>query len=234
MRAICRSLAVQVAPKRAPGLEPRRRLAGREQPRHVDRAELLREALDPAAVHREVLVDPDVHAAADRLTVVARADDQEELVVLGLDRVLELVEVDRARLPVGEDRGDRARVLGGLELGRQQRGDRVRVGAVLGDQEVARVVPRRRRDDPGAPVRRQRRGVAAEASRRHPGAVARRLHELREQPGLLGLVHLLGMPLDADARPVRSAARPPRSRRPGRSRSPRARRRRRSRDGGSC
>src|SRR5205823_5914411 len=83
-------------------------------------------ALDPAAVHGEVLVDPDVDAAADRLALVARADDDEELLVLGLDRVDQLVPVVRARLPVGEDGCDRAGILGGLELVGQQCGHGVR------------------------------------------------------------------------------------------------------------
>ena len=181
-------------------LEPRRRLAGREQPSHVDRAELLREALNPAAVHREVLVDPDVHAAADRFAAEPRADDEEELAVLGLDRVLELVQVDRARLPVGEDRGDRARIVGRLELGRQQRRDRVR----------DRCGTRRSGSRPSSATvaagrsRRARRAIAArcnrEDSRRHPGASRR--NQLREQPRLLGFVHLLRMPLDPDAGPL--------------------------------
>src|SRR6185312_2979292 len=76
-------------------LEPGRGLAGGEQARDVNRAELLGEPLDPAAVHREVLVDPDVDAATDRLAPVARADDEEELAVLRLDRVLELAQICR-------------------------------------------------------------------------------------------------------------------------------------------
>ena len=151
------------AEARARGHAVRRGAADGEGPGQVDRAELLREALDPAAVHREVLVDPDVDAAADGLPAERRADDEEELLVLALDGVDELVEVGAAGLPVGEDRRDEALppVPGrGLELGRQQRGDRVRVRAVLDDEEVARVVPRRRRDEARAAVGGEGCGVA--------------------------------------------------------------------------
>ena len=174
-------------------------------PRHVDRAELLREALDPPAVHGEVLVDPDVNAAAHRLAVEARADDQEELAVLGLHRVLELVQVGRARLPVGEDRGDRARVLGRLELGR----------AAARRPRPGRCGTRRSGNPPSsatAAAGRSRRGRRARAapcsragSRRHPGRGSQRAcTSCANRPPLLGLVHLLGMPLDADASPVRA------------------------------
>src|SRR4029078_2487795 len=74
-----------------------------EAPRDPDRAELLREALDPAACEREVAVDPDVRAHGDLLAVEQTAADHEHLLVLRSRRVDELVAALRARLPVGGD-----------------------------------------------------------------------------------------------------------------------------------
>src|SRR6202020_1431014 len=62
----------------------------------------------------------------------------------------------------GEDRCDRAGILGRLELVGQQGGNRFRIGAVLGDQEVARVMPRRRGHEAGPPVGGQRCRVPAQ------------------------------------------------------------------------
>src|SRR5690349_10481520 len=61
-----------------PLVQPGRGLAHGEQPCDVNRAELLGETLDPTAIHRKVLVYPDVDAAAHRLTLVAGTDDDEE------------------------------------------------------------------------------------------------------------------------------------------------------------
>ncbi len=75
-----------------------------ERARHPDRAELLREALDPAAGEREVAIDPDVRTGRDVLAVEHRVDDDEELLVLAARRVEQLVVGIRARLPVDEER----------------------------------------------------------------------------------------------------------------------------------
>src|SRR4029079_13960566 len=75
-----------------------------EGARDPDLAELLREALDPAAGQREVAVDPDERAGRDLLAVEQRVGDDEELLVLRPRRVDELRPALRARLPVGEDR----------------------------------------------------------------------------------------------------------------------------------
>ena len=67
-----------------------RRRSGARSARHPDRAELLREALEPAAHEREVTVDPDVRAGRDLLAVEHRVDDEEELHVLAARRVEQL------------------------------------------------------------------------------------------------------------------------------------------------
>ena len=79
--------------------------------RHPDRAELLREALDPAAGEREVPVDPDVRARRHVLTGEHRIDDEEELLVLATGRVEQLLAGIRARLPVDEERRGAAGIL---------------------------------------------------------------------------------------------------------------------------
>ena len=72
----------------APAPEPRiRRGVDAEAARDPDRAELLREPLDPASRQREVAVDPDVRARRHLLTVEQRVDDDEELLVLRAGRV---------------------------------------------------------------------------------------------------------------------------------------------------
>ena len=67
--------------------------------------------------------------------------------VLRARRVEQLVAGLRARLPVGEDRGAAAGVRVRLQPLGQHRAHRVRVGPVVDDEEVADVVPRRRRDE---------------------------------------------------------------------------------------
>src|SRR6185503_2794946 len=76
-----------------------------EAPRDPDRAQLLREALDPASREREVAVDPDVRAGRHLLAVEEPVDDDEDLLVLGARRVEQLVPALRARLPVRGDEG---------------------------------------------------------------------------------------------------------------------------------
>src|SRR5205823_12326586 len=95
-----RDLAVVGSARRAkarPGLETRCRFAHGVQTGHLDRAELLREALDPAAVHGKVLVDPDVDTAAYGRALKACSDHHEKLPVLGVDGIGELVQIGRAR-----------------------------------------------------------------------------------------------------------------------------------------
>src|SRR6185503_3226283 len=82
-----------------------RRPAEAEAPRDPDRAQLLREALDPASREREVAVDPDVRAGRHLLAVEEPVDDDEDLLVLGARRVEQLVPALRARLPVRGDEG---------------------------------------------------------------------------------------------------------------------------------
>ena len=133
-----------------------------EVPRDVDGAQLLREALDPAARQGEVAVDPDVRAGRHRFAVQQRVHDDEELPILASNRVVQLRPGVGAGLPVDEQGGCAARVRVGLEARRQQGRDGVRVGPVLEHEEVADVVPRRRRHERGAALRRARDGVAAQ------------------------------------------------------------------------
>ena len=74
-----------------------------EGARDPDRAELLREALQPAAGEREVAVDPDERAGRHLLAVEQRVDDEERLLVLRARGIEQLAAARRARLPVGED-----------------------------------------------------------------------------------------------------------------------------------
>src|SRR6185369_15429496 len=74
-----------------------------EAPRDPDRAELLREALDPAARQREIAVDPDVRADRHLLAAEEPVDDDEDLLVLRARGIHELVALVRARLPVRRD-----------------------------------------------------------------------------------------------------------------------------------
>src|SRR5581483_7483273 len=74
------------------GLEPRPRLPEAHRPRHPDRAELLRVALMPAASQGEVLLDPDRDAPRVAFAAGPAAHDEEALLVLGADRVEQLLE----------------------------------------------------------------------------------------------------------------------------------------------
>ena len=116
----------------------------------VNRSELFGIALEVPAHEREVLVDPDEQAPAKELVPVATAHDDERLLVLRAYRIEQLRAVITATLPVGPDEGHGARVLvvvrEGHALG-QQRGDCGGVRAVLHRQQVARVVPRQRRQE---------------------------------------------------------------------------------------
>src|ERR1019366_8989799 len=79
-----------------------------ETARQPDRAQLLREALDPAAHQREIPVDPDVGAARHELTVEQRVDDDEELAVLRAARIEQLGAAGAAAPPVHEPPGGAA------------------------------------------------------------------------------------------------------------------------------
>src|SRR5207244_3832983 len=119
-----------------------RRRGEREAPRQLDPAELLREALNPAAYERDVLVHPDVGAGGDELAVDDRVDDEKELSVLAANGVIELVAVIGAPLPVDEEGRRAARVVAvRLQPGWEDGRDRIRVGPVLDDEELSRVMP---------------------------------------------------------------------------------------------
>ena len=83
-----------------------------ERARHPDRAELLREALHPAAREREVAIDPDVRAGRDVPAVEHRVHDDEELVVLAARGIEQLPAVLGAALPVDEQRGGASGIVG--------------------------------------------------------------------------------------------------------------------------
>ena len=103
-----------------------------ERPRHVDLAELLGEALDPAAHQGEVVVDPDVRAGRDGLAVEQRVHDDEELLVLPPHRLEQLV-ARRPSTTASRRTGRRTgpgRRCGSRPGGRTAR-DGVRVGPVL-------------------------------------------------------------------------------------------------------
>ena len=151
------------AAERRPAPHPGRRAAGElVGPRHPDLAELLREALDPAAGEREVLVDPDERAGRDLLAVEQRVDHEVELAVVRARRVEQLVAALRAGLPVGEDGGAAAGVGMRVQTLRQHRDRRLGIGVEVDDEEVADVVPRRRRHQARLAARRARDRVALE------------------------------------------------------------------------
>src|SRR5262249_28099287 len=98
----------------------------------------------------EIGVDPEVDAAGVDLPGELAPDHGEALPVLGPDRVQELLPAVAAGLPVGPDQGDRAGVLlGRPERAGEQLGDPGRVGPVLDREQVAGVVPGRRRQQRG-------------------------------------------------------------------------------------
>src|SRR6201999_4469145 len=138
------------------------RTAEPEVARHPDLAELLREALDPAAREGEVAVDPDEWAGRDLLAVEKRVGNDEELLVLRARRVGQLGAAVLARLPVGEHRGAAAGVGVRVHALGQDRADGVGVGPVVDDEERADVVPRRRRDERRRAGRRAGDAVAAQ------------------------------------------------------------------------
>ena len=133
-----------------------------EGARDPDRAELLREALQPAAGEREVAVDPDERARRHLLAVEQRVDDDERLLVLRARGIQQLAAGLRARLPVGEDERAAARVWVRVKAGGQARDGLLGVGPELDDEEVADVVPRRVRNERRAPFGRARDRVAPE------------------------------------------------------------------------
>ena len=129
--------------KAATWLETRPGLPDGDWSGHPDIAKLLWVPLHVAAEHGVVLVNPDVDAAAVRLSPVCAPDDDEALLVLEAVGVEHLVEVVGARLPVGPDHGHSTRVLFGRGQGfREQFGYCRRLGSVLHGEHVARIVPR--------------------------------------------------------------------------------------------
>src|SRR5262249_13755848 len=124
--------------------------AQRDGTRHRDLTELLRKALDLAAQHRELAVDPDERHAADLLVGANGVQNDVRLAVLADRGIGEPAVLVLARAaPDGEDEAARA-VRGGLHACGEERGDGVDgCGEVDGD-DFARVVPRGWGDDRGA------------------------------------------------------------------------------------
>ncbi len=143
-------------------LQPRSGLADCHRPGHPDRAWLLREALDEPPHEGHALIDPHERTPRHRLSAVLGRQHDEELLVLGPNRVEQLFVGVRAGLPVGEDRRRRTEVRARVELGWKERAGRLRLGAKLDDQKVARVVPRRLRNKGRATRKRLRQRVSAQ------------------------------------------------------------------------
>ena len=164
-----------MAPNVAPALDAGvGRAVEAEGARDPDRAELLGEALQPAAREREVAVDPDERARRHLLAVEQRVDDDERLLVLRARGIEQLAAGRRARLPVGEDEGAAARDRDADPCPAGRAGDGLlRIGPELDDEEVADVVPRRVRDERGAPLGRARDRVAAERHQETASAAGR-------------------------------------------------------------
>ncbi len=137
------------AGERAAGGAGRGERAGLE-----DAADPLREALRPAARERRIVVHVDEGAEHDGRVFPDRVDQHEGLAVLVARRVQQLV-VLGGELPVEEQQGGMSV---GLRIGRQarrqQRFGGLRVGLVLDADDVAGVVPGRRRRSGGEAQRR--------------------------------------------------------------------------------
>jgi hypothetical protein len=119
------------------------------------------------AGEREVLIDPDERAIRHRRSVQERVHDKVELVVLAADGVGELVSALRIGLPVDAHGGAATGVLGErLKALGQQRDRRAGVGVEVDDEEVADVMPGRRRDETTAAARGARGREALECHRR--------------------------------------------------------------------
>src|SRR5262249_62377101 len=108
------------------------------RPGLVDRAQLLRIALDKFAGQGEVRVHSDEHAARVGPAAEGAPDDNETLGVLRSDRVEQLVPAGPAGLPVSPDQRDSASVLAGrAQRRRQQPRDVRRIGTVLNCEQIA-------------------------------------------------------------------------------------------------
>ena len=117
--------------------------------------------MDPASHQGEVAIHPDVRTRRDSLTIEGAIDDDEGLFVLAAGRVDQLVLIGRAGLPVGEDHRGASSILGQwLNTGREHSGDGGRVGPIVDNDEVADVVPGRRRDEIRAALWREGEAVA--------------------------------------------------------------------------
>src|SRR3954447_18140080 len=141
-------------------------------PGHPDLTELLGEALDPAARHGEVLVDPDERAGRDRLAIQQRVDHKVELLVLRARRVEQLIAALGERLPVGEHSGAAPGVRMRLQALGQERDNGLRIGVEVDDEEVADVVPRRWRHETRPAARRTRNRVALQGGAKAHGATS--------------------------------------------------------------
>ena len=114
---------------------------------HRDLAQLLGEALDQSAHERQVVVDPDERHPPDRLAARRAVQDDVGLLVLTPGGVVAHARVGVGRrAPVREHEAAGA-VTRGFDLGRQQRSDRAGVRGEVDRDDLARVVPGRRRED---------------------------------------------------------------------------------------
>lgn len=114
---------------------------------HPDRAQRLWHALYPSPNERECPVNPDVGIAGGWLSPVGAAKDQEALLELAPDRVEQLLAVVGTPLPVDEHRATGARAVPKLQTWRQESSNGVGAGLELDPDDIAREMPRRRRDE---------------------------------------------------------------------------------------
>src|SRR5882724_5923436 len=122
----------------------------------VHLTETLGIALSPTASECRIVVDEDVGAIRDRLTLVQRVDEDEELAIL-IPGWVQVFLVLPAELPIVEERVAATVRRGiGIEPGGQERRHRGRRRPKLDVEKVRRVVPRRRWIEGRLASRRQR------------------------------------------------------------------------------